>query len=57
MCHADLTFDLGTVTMTQESSTVAETAHKMAENDHNSYFQIVRCEVMALKMFCNPVIS
>ena len=37
------------VTMIQESSTVAEIAHKMAENDHNSYFQIVRCEVMALK--------
>ena len=39
------------VTMTQENNTEEEIAHKMAENGRSSYFQIVRCEVMALKIF------
>ena len=38
------------VTMIQESSIVEGIVHMMAENDHNSYFQIVCFEVMALKL-------
>ena len=41
--------------MNQESSIVEGIVHMMAENDHNSYFQIVCFEVMALKLlFGNP---
>ena len=38
------------VTMIQESSIVEGIVHMMAENDHNSYFQIVCSEVMPLKI-------
>jgi len=38
------------VTTIQESSIVEEIVHKMAENDHNSYFQIVCSELTALKI-------
>ena len=42
--------------MIQESSIVEGIVHMMAENDHNSYFQIVCFEVMALKLlFENPI--
>ena len=43
--------------MIQESSIVEGIVHMMAENDHNSYFQIVCSEVMPLKIRFNNTIQ
>ena len=43
--------------MIQESSIVEGIVHMMAENDHNSYFQIVCFEVMALKLLFENTIQ
>ena len=43
--------------MIQESSIVEEIVRMMAENDHNSYFQIVCSEVMPLKILFENTIQ